>query len=307
MRCKFMVILLYFALAGGGALGLGRAGLAQNFTDGQLLGLIEQINHFCTSNPNPQKYPLCAEKFTPKGLRQFINDKMRPEKYQSGLITGYSLPTLRVSPVKTDQFWVPVYGVPVNPQLFTRAEIMDGALPKGTPILCYMESYLDYYYAQVQGSFVAQFPDNSKRMISYGANNGRKYTPIGNYLADKITTMNWQNMREYLDSLPVVDQIAITNNNERFIFFKPAPNHNIISASGSHLIAFHSMAADNEIYPFGTLLLVQYAPDKSALGLVLDTGSAIKGLGRFDVFMGGDLETANKTNFKGDYWVFEYK
>ena len=81
----------------------------------------------------------------------------------------------------------------------------------------------------------------------------------------------------------------ILNQNERYIFFKIANESlkNPLGAIGMELIPFISIAIDKKYYPLG-IPFVLYEKDENSYKIVLgmDTGSAIKGKNRADLFTG---------------------
>ena len=88
----------------------------------------------------------------------------------------------------------------------------------------------------------------------------------------------------------------ILNKNERYIFFKIADESlkNPTGALGIELVPFISIAIDKKYYPLGIPFLV-YENKKNSYRIVLgmDTGSAIKGENRADLFTGSGKKAEN--------------
>ena len=88
----------------------------------------------------------------------------------------------------------------------------------------------------------------------------------------------------------------VLNKNERYIFFKIANQSlkNPLGALGIELIPYISIAIDKKYYPLGIPFLVYESKEDSyKIVLGMDTGSAIKGENRADLFTGNGKEAEN--------------
>ena len=148
-----------------------------------------------------------------------------------------------------------------------------------------------------------RLPDGEIVSIGYHASNGRPYRSIGKYMIDKgfVTRemMSMQSIRKYLAEHPQTIE-AVLNHNPSYVFFRlldegPLGNLNVPVTPG------RSLALDNRLFPKGALcFLSSQKPvvdhDGEILGwspfsrfvLNQDTGGAIKGAGRADLFWGSD-------------------
>ncbi|HEY9702692.1 MAG TPA: MltA domain-containing protein [Allocoleopsis sp.] len=230
----------------------------------------------------------------------------------SVLFTGYYQPVHEASKVETAEFRYPVYGVP--PDFFrwrrphpTRAQLEgrdglqgDKGRLRGLEI-AWLRDRLEAYVIHIEGSAVLQFTDGSTISISSAAATDYPYVSLGKELVRAGQApkegLTFPVLIKYFADKPRKLDNFITRNN-RFVFFDIK---NDLDARGSlslPLTADRSVATDKSIMPPGALALI-YAPlpfpnsqgkmeEKFVSRYVLDqdAGSAIKGAGRVDYFMG---------------------
>ena len=262
-----------------------------------------------------------------------------------GLFTGYYMPLLQGSLKKTKKYHVPLYGLPSNlvsvnlslfdPQIknrtlfgrvsgsklvpfYTRAEINKGAIKDVTPVLAWVDSLIDRSFLEIQGSGIIALPDGSQIVVGYTGQNGLSYTAIAKVLIDKgvMTRDNasMQHIRQYLEAHP--KQIdPVLNQNKSFVFFDVLPERAALGAQGVALTPGYSLAIDRKWVPLGTpVWLSTTRPDEKTeeqktfqrLMVAQDTGGAIKGVVRGDVYWGaGERATAiaGKMKNAGHYWL----
>ena len=182
----------------------------------------------------------------------------------------------------------------------TRWEIDYRNALKGTPVLAWLQSPVDGLLLHIQGSGILEFPDGSKRFIHYAASNGRPYHSIGRWLLDKgilkPSDAHWPGIRNWAERHPRQFQEACRIN-PRYIFFK-WEKRGPVGKTGQVLVPMTSIALDPAVYPLGGLYFLNIPTTstsqnikkglKSFSGLVLahDTGSAIKGPYRVDLYCG---------------------
>jgi len=237
------------------------------------------------------------------------------------LVTGYYQPLFPGSLVKKAPFVYPLYGIPSDLALhrdstsgakhigrleggyflkyWTRAEIETRKYMKGNTLV-YLKSPIDAFVLHVQGSGLIKLQNGSIRAIHYAMKNGRQYKSIGKYMV-KTGRMNLNNasmatIRKYLASHPE-EMKEILHHNESFIFFKWTTTHGAIGNLGRELTAGRSIAVDQHCFPAGALAFLRSrkpVPDGDVINwvplerfvLAQDTGSAIRGPGRVDLFWG---------------------
>lgn len=191
---------------------------------------------------------------------------------------------------------------------YTRQEIdHNKALDnKGLEIL-WCSDPVDIYMLQVQGSGKADLGDGERVSVLYDGQNGRPYRSIGKHLIDigaiPKDKMSMQAIREHLRTHP--DELfTILNQNPSYVFFKidkgPA-----VGNIGAPLTPGRSIATDARLFPKGALGLIRaekpvFTDDGSVKEWVpftrfvlnQDTGGAIRGPGRVDLFWGEGAEAA---------------
>ncbi len=192
---------------------------------------------------------------------------------------------------------------------WSRAEIEAGALsPTGSsaaPVVAWVESPIEAHILSIQGSGVVRMADGSLLMVGYAGNNGRPYKGLGKILIDQgVLTLPQVGMpviRDWLVSHPA-QAPAVMRQNPRMIFFKRTgefPAGESLAASnppppvgslGVPLVAGRTLAVDASIIPLGAWVWLDSTdPDGQPLRRLMvaaDTGSAIRGVVRGDVFWG---------------------
>jgi membrane-bound lytic murein transglycosylase A len=184
-----------------------------------------------------------------------------------------------------------------------RSEIEDNNVLAGREIL-YLSDPVDVFVLHVQGSGLVVLPDGSKRQILYAGSNGWPYRSIGRLLVDEgkmtLSEVSMPKIRQYLLS-HLDERRQILHYNKRYIFFRLKPvdsEDGPVGAMGRRLTAGRSVAADVNCFPLGALCyLTTEIPviDGERINgwramqrfvLAQDSGAAIKGSGRLDMFLG---------------------
>jgi membrane-bound lytic murein transglycosylase A len=173
---------------------------------------------------------------------------------------------------------------------FSRAEIAAGATP-AAPVLAWVEDPVAFFFLQIQGAGTLLFPDGTRRTIGYAASNGHPYLSIGKLLIDegRLTpeAASMQGIRRWIAEHPD-ERERVLNANPRYVFFRPLAAA-VPGSLGVPVTAGRTIATDPAIYPPGALAFVRIAgtdPHLARLVLNQDTGAAIRGPGRVDVFFG---------------------
>jgi membrane-bound lytic murein transglycosylase A len=267
------------------------------------------------------------------------------KKSVTGLFTGYYLPLLHGSLTKTAKYNIPVYGLPpamvtINLEDFgpefghrhivgriennkimpfhTREEINNGVLKNKAPVLVWVDSHIDRLFLEIQGSGVVQLENGDHLNLGYAGENGAAYTPVGKVLVDRgimtKKTASMQGIRKYLEAHPE-EILPVINQNKSFVFFRILDRSAALGAQGVTLTPGYSLAVDRKWIPLGTpLWLDTTRPSQTSkkpktlqrLMIAQDTGGAIRGTVRGDVFWGaGENATyiAGKMKNPGHYWL----
>lgn len=240
---------------------------------------------------------------------------------QDMLVTGYYQPVFAGSLTRQPPFLYPLYGVPddliqrsggdkgpafgrlengrVVPY-WTRGEIEIQQRAAGHELV-WLQDPFDAFLVHIQGSAIIRLPDGSRRGIHFAAKNGHPYQSIGSLLvrsgrlSRQETTM--QTIRDYIAAHPA-ERDGILHANPSFIFFAWTKTPAVIGSLGTELTPGRSIAADHDYMPPGALaFLISRRPvvdtDNSVrwfplhrFVVVQDSGSAINGSGRVDLFWG---------------------
>ncbi len=241
-----------------------------------------------------------------------------------GLITGYYEPLLEGSWERSEEFRYPLYGVPkdllivdlggIYPELknmrlrgkldgnrvvpyYDRAQLDgDQDLLQGTEIL-WVNSLVDVFFLHVQGSGRVQLTDGSTTAVGYAGQNGHPYQSIGKVLIymgeldkEEVTLFT---IKDWLKSNPTrLNEVLSKNPSYIFFELRDAREDGPIGALNVALTPQRSIAVDRNVIPLGAPVWLQTTlPNEkqsplNKLMLAQDTGGAIKGHVRADVFWG---------------------
>lgn len=216
------------------------------------------------------------------------------------LTTGYYAPVLPARRDRNAQYRYPVYAAPAEAVSSTREEIDAGALEGKADAIAWLADPIDAFFLQVQGSGVLVFSDGSAIEVGYAASNAHPYTPIGRIVSERAdipaARVTMSTIKAYLREHPE-ERDEILHANRRYIFFRQISD-GPVGSLGVPLTELRSLAADPRVYPPGALVFLR-SELPSRLGLDLapsrvavlqDSGSAVVGPGRLDLFVGtGDV------------------
>ena len=220
--------------------------------------------------------------------------------------TSYYTPDFRGSRVQTAEYKNPIYALPANDsdRKLSRVEIdLDGRLQgKGLEFLWVKETLFDIYFMHIQGGGRVVLPDGSTTYLSYTGANGQKFQFVSQYLINsglmEREKTNYFTQRAFLEANPQ-HQRATYATAPFFIYFKETAEepHGLDDIS---LTEGRSLAWDNTIYKsLGVINFIQTVktthedengkPVKAPFSrffLAQDTGSAIRGSARCDLYWG---------------------
>lgn len=185
---------------------------------------------------------------------------------------------------------------------YSRKEIdVDRVLEgKGLELL-WVSDLAELFFMQIQGSGVISFEDGKLQRVHYAGANGRPYRSIGRmFIDEKIIPreeISLQTVKAYIRDHPE-ERDRILNYNESYVFFEKVdkgPLGNIVVI----LTAGRSIATDYRLFPKGGLAFITtQKPEIDESGSIKgwkafsrfvvnqDTGGAIRGPGRVDLFWG---------------------
>ena len=229
--------------------------------------------------------------------------------------TGYFEPVYAASRKPNDQFRYPLYRQPAGFSNWskphpTRAELegKDGLGAKQGKLknaeLVWMNDRLQVFLVQVQGSARLSLTDGTTMAIGFDGNTDYPYVGIGRELVKdgkfKLDELTLPKILQYFQDNPA-DLDKYLPRNDRFVFFRNTQGALATGSLGLPVTANRSIATDKKKMPPGALALIdtelpnnQLIPERvGQFVLDQDTGGAIVGPGRVDVFMGtGDRAKA---------------
>ena len=203
----------------------------------------------------------------------------------------------------------------------TREQIEEGGLNgRGLELLWFADP-VDVFFLHIQGSGRIALTDGSRVRVGFDGKNGYDYSSVGRALVrsgvipkGKVTL---DNVKAWLRNNPKQGRRAMWHN-KSFIFFRELPNlpdmSGPIGAQGVSLVGGRSLAVDRRHYRLGLPIFLSLPRFRRGglqnfrrLMVAQDTGTAIKGARRGDIFWGsGDKagDIAGGTYHRGDFFVF---
>ena len=250
-------------------------------------GSVEDWKKFCMKLKNTQS-----------NFKNIMNKNIKVYKNNAtaGLITGYYEPTIKVSFIKNKKYKYPILKKNKKYNLKSRTFIDKNY--NIDDVILWTDDYINLFFLQIQGSGIGVFEDGKKVKVAYEGNNNLPYKSIGKiliqknkinpYQVDLFTIKFWlrNNQKE---------AYSVMAQNRRYIFFKIKESNkhkNPRGALGVDLIPNFSIAIDKNIYPIGIPFIIEYLKEgKRKLSISLDTGDAIKGVNRADLFAGNNSDS----------------
>ena len=245
--------------------------------------------------------------------------------------TGYFEPTYAASRTPNSEYRYPLYRMPPNmaswPKPHPTRLDLEGAdalqaskgLLRGLELV-WLRDRFQAFLVHVQGSARLQLTDGGVMTVGFAGKTSHSYTGVGRELVKDgkftLEELNLPKLTEYFTKFPA-DMDKYLPKNESFVFFRETNGSLPTGSIGVPVTAERSIATDKALMPPGALALISTKlPYPNAAGqleqnavnryvLDQDTGGAIKGAGRVDVFMGtGNLagDRAGYINSTGELY-----
>ncbi len=279
--------------------------------------------------------PVCqaAQNVRPRdrnAARLFFETNFQPISIASydgkpGLFTGYFEPQIEAALVPGPTYRYPLYrrpsGLEATPStpFLTRSQIEAGGLRAKGLELAYAADAIELFELQIQGSGRLVLPNKRIMRVGFAGHNGHPYLAIGRVLqeygAGPEDVTDWPAMKKWLRANPD-KAVEVMQRNDRYVFFQELRGDGPIGAMGIALTPTRSLAIDPTMLPYGAPVWIDTAlpgPRPNTLGAPLrtlmvaqDTGGAIKGPVRGDIFFGfGDQPAAlaGKMKAPGAWYV----
>ncbi|MDK3071789.1 murein transglycosylase A [Sedimentitalea sp. JM2-8] len=259
----------------------------------------------CADLDDPDWHPVCvaAKTQAPGAARGFFETLFRPvliRDGQSPLFTGYFEPELNGSRLPTDRFRHPLYLTPPEaeksrPWLSRRGLLETKSLENRNLEIAWVDDPVDLFFLQIQGSGRIRLPDGQVLRVGYGGTNGHPYRSIGAELVRRgvfsAQRISAEGIKSWIRLNPEAGQ-ELMYHNPSYVFFRElshvAPEHGPLGAMNRSVTPLRSVAVDPEFTPLGAPVWVETDGAFSLRRLMVaqDTGSAIKGAQRADIFFG---------------------
>jgi len=174
--------------------------------------------------------------------------------------------------------------------------------------ICWVDP-IDAFFLQIQGSGTIELKDGSQFFVTYAEKNGHKYEAIGKFLKERIApaAITMQSIVALLKTMPESERSELLFRNPSYVFFNRSPKRAITSL-GIPATSGRTIAADPKFVPKGALAFITFNkpvfdteaapsdPSQSSIKvsstevgrfvLDQDSGGAITGTGRIDLFWG---------------------
>ena len=271
--------------------------------DGDQETALNVFRSTCGDLNDPEWQAVCAVAEDQTDARSFFEIFFRPVLMQDGadpLFTGYFEPEIAGALERTDTFRYPIYSlppeiVPGEPWL-SRAEIEETDALKGRGLeIAWLSDPVEAFFLHVQGSGRIRLPDGSVLRVGYGGKNGHEYRSVGEELVRRGVYQPHQVSAQVIRSWVMrnpgegADLLRI---NPSYVFFRRLdrlpPDQGPLGAMNRPLTPMVSVAVDPSRVPLGAPVWIEKdgADPLRRLMVAQDTGSAIKGAQRADIFFG---------------------
>lgn len=273
----------------------------------------------CQASRDPAMAAVCRRAMTVDLLdeahaRAFFEDNFTPQVLPGeGVLTAYFAPEYQARRRADDEFSAPVRAKPTDlvqagGAMLRKAE--DGSTQpypdrswiesQGSgEILAWMRPE-ELFFLQIQGSGVLTFADGRRTKVLYAANNGKPFIGIANPMRDRgllaANNTSGDAIRAWLAEHRGPEADEIMRLNPRYAFFRLAPDDGLppLGAAGLPLPAGRAIAVDTSRHVLAELFWIDAQsptlagafPVYRRLVTSLDTGGAIKGDIRADLYLG---------------------
>ena len=257
----------------------------------------------CRDMDEPDWRALCAAAADQTNARTFFELFFVPvliEDGRAGLFTGYFEPELDGALRPDSRFRYPLYRLPPEArdavQWLSRREIEEGShLANRGLEIAWVDDPVELFFLQIQGSGRIRLPDGRRIRVGYGGANGHPYRSIGQELVRQGIfsphQVSAQVIKNWVRSNPM-DGAELLRHNPSYVFFRevsqvPA-DRGPLGAMNRSVTAMRSIAVDPAYTPLGAPVWVEKDGRDPVRRLMIaqDTGSAIKGAQRADLFFG---------------------
>jgi membrane-bound lytic murein transglycosylase A len=259
----------------------------------------------CDQLKAPEWAPLCALAADVPGddasVRAFFEMFFKPVIVGTppALFTGYYEPELKGSPVRTARYAWPIYRRPPELQegaVWHSRAVIDSGILRGRGLeIAWIDDPVEVFFLQIQGSGRIRMTDGRMIRVGYAGKNGHPYRSVGQELVRRgimsLDQVSAGAIRAWVRANPGAGE-DLLNANPSYVFFRKladlSADKGPIGAMGRSITPLRSLAVDPDFTPLGAPVWIEKtgrAP-MNRLMVAQDTGGAIKGAQRADIFYG---------------------
>lgn len=257
----------------------------------------------CRDMVDPDWRALCSFAEDDPDPRQFFELFFRPvliDDGQDALFTGYFEPELEGSRSPSGKYRYPLYKMPQEAKQqspwLSRRQILEGEVLSGRGLeIAWVDDPVELFFLQIQGSGRVKLPNGKRIRVGYRGANGHPYRSIGKELVRRGVYSPHQVSAEVIKNWVRRNPDAgreLLFHNPSYVFFREVskvPAHKgPLGAMNRSVTALRTVAVDPSFVPLGAPVWIEKDGEAPMRRLMVaqDTGSAIKGAQRADVFFG---------------------
>ena len=257
----------------------------------------------CRDMKDPDWRAICKFAEADPDPRQFFELFFRPvliDDGQDALFTGYFEPELDGDLYQSPRFRYPIYAMPPealasNPWL-TRRDILDTDVMTGRGLeIAWVDDPVELFFLQIQGSGRVRLPNGRYIRVGYRGANGHPYRSIGVELVRRgvydAHQVSADVIKSWVRRNPLEGRELLLHN-PSYVFFrevsKVPADRGPLGAMNRSVTTMRTVAVDPSYVKLGAPVWIEKDGKKPLRRLMIaqDTGSAIKGAQRADVFFG---------------------
>ena len=256
----------------------------------------------CGDMKSPDWKGLCRAAAEQTNAKAFFELFFRPVEISDGkpaLFTGYFEPELDGDLYRSDRFRFPVYALPPEARdgrWISRRDMEETRAMEGRGLeIAWVDDAVELFFLQIQGSGRIRLPDGRFIRVGYGGKNGHEYRSIGQELVRRgvynVHQVSAQVIKNWVRRNPT-DGLELLRHNPSYVFFREVsevPAHlGPLGAMNRSVTTMRTVAVDPRYTPLGAPVWVEKDGKTKIRSLMIaqDTGSAIKGAQRADIFFG---------------------
>lgn len=257
----------------------------------------------CQDMNDPDWRALCAVAGDIPDAKSFFELFFRPvliEDGAPGLFTGYFEPELDGSMRRSTRYRYPVYAMPpearVSRPWYPRRDIVQGSVMEGRGLeIAWVDDPVELFFLQIQGSGRIKLPGGRTIRVGYSGSNGHEYRSIGQELVRRGTFSPHQVSADVIKNWVRRNPVAGENlllHSPSYVFFREVSEVPAelgpLGAMNRSITTMRTVAVDPAFVPLGAPVWIEKDGKGPLRRLMVaqDTGSAIKGAQRADVFFG---------------------